>query len=372
MAVVHSVSRTYRYRLYPTKTQKIELNRQLSAACQLYNAALEERRYAWKYRHKSISFYDQYAQLKYIRADRTLDIPNFGVAAEVLRRVDRAFVAYFYRIKTNKGKAGYPRFRSRGRYDSITFLKDNKGFKLRNSKHLYAQGIGDIRIKLHRPLEGQIKTVCIKRKADRWFVNFTVIHLEKLLPESIESVGIDVGLTEFATLSDGTEIANPRFYKNSQRKLRIAQRRIARRKRGSESRHKAVRILQRIHEHIHNQRSDFQHKISREIVNQYGTIAVEDLNIKGLAASMLSKSVHDAAWGSFLFKLNYKAEDAGRLFVRVDPRGTSQKCSSCRANVSKSLSDRQHICPNCGLNIGRDLNAARNILRLGMSLAELT
>jgi putative transposase len=187
------------------------------------------------------------------------------------------------------------------------------------------------------------------------------------LPGTEACTGIDVGLTAFATLADGTEVANPRYYKRAQAKLRLAQRRVARRKRGGKNRRKAVALLQKAHAKVKNQRTDFQHKVARTLVNTYGLIAVEDLNIKGLASGMLAKSVNDAGWSSFIDKLSYKAAEAGRQVVKVDARGTSQTCL-CGAAVRKTLAQRWHQCPDCGLSAARDHVSAQLILRLGLSL----
>ena len=358
--------KTFRYRLYPTREQADALNHQIDEACRLYNAALQERRDAWRTARKSLGYYEQANQLRDIRADGSTDLANFSCCQDVLRRLDKAFAGFFRRHKAGQ-KAGYPRFRSRHRYDSITFPSYGDGCRLLEHRRLRVQGVGEVAVRLHRPLDGRVKTVSVKREAGQWFVLFSVECDTAPLPESAESVGIDVGLTTFATLSDGTEIQNPRFFREGQRRLRVAQRRVARRKKGSHSRRKAVRLLQRAHVHIRNQRQDFAHKAARSIADRYGLIAVEDLNIKGLAGSMLAKSVHDAAWGMFLSHLSDKAECAGRTFVRVDPRNTTQACSGCGSIVPKALSQRQHCCPDCGLSMGRDLNAAKNILRLGCS-----
>ena len=184
-------------------------------------------------------------------------------------------------------------------------------------------------------------------------------------------VGLDVGLLSFATLSDGTTLDNPRHYRKAQAKLRRAQRRVACRKRGSHNRWKAVVLLQKAHAHGQNQRADFHHKMTRTLLNTYGVIAVEDLNIKGLASGMLAKSVHDAGWSAFIRKLAYKAGEAGRKLVHVDPRGTSQTCL-CGAPVPKPLSQRWHQCDACGLSTARDHVSAQLILGLGLSLLGLT
>ncbi|MFP5503913.1 MAG: RNA-guided endonuclease InsQ/TnpB family protein, partial [Candidatus Sericytochromatia bacterium] len=220
--------------------------------------------------------------------------------------------------------------------------------------------------------EGRIKTVTIKREAGKWYVCFSVeVATEPLKPSAL-AIGLDVGLESFAVLSDGTVIANPCQYRHAQAALRRAQRRVARRKKGGGGRKKAVRELQAAHAHVRNQRLDFQHKLARWLVNSFGLIAVEDLNIKGLAGGMLAKAVHDAGWSGFFQRLAYKAESAGRLLVHVDPRGTSQRCSGCGAEVRKELKDRWHECLLCGLSVSRDLNSAREILRLGRSLVAST
>ena len=236
---------------------------------------------------------------------------------------------------------------------------------------LRLQGIGLVKIKLHRPVDGKIKTVTVKREAGRWHVCFVVECEEKPLPPCAASVGVDVGLLSFATLSDGTEIDNPRHFKEAQAKLRRAQRKVSRRKRGSARRHKAVVMLQRLHAHVRTQRADFHHKAARTLVNNFGLIAVEDLNVKGLASGMLAKSVTDAGWSSFIAKLTSKAEEAARVVVKVDPRGTSQRCV-CGADVPKTLSQRRHECSECGLSVGRDHASAMEILRRGLRLQAST
>jgi len=332
---------------------------------------LQERRDAWKMAGKSVSYYDQANQLKEIRAEGLTGLANFSCCQDVLRRLDKAFKAFFGRIK--KGlKAGYPRFKPHQRFDSITFPSYGDGIRLLDSGKLRVQGVGCLKVKLHRPVAGTIKTVSLKREAGKWYACFSVeVATEPLLPSDL-AVGIDVGLESFAVLSDGTVIANPRHYRRAQAALRRAQRKVARRKKGGSGRRKAVRVLQSAHVHVRNQRLDFQHKLTRSLVSRHGMIAIEDLNIKGLAGSMLAKSVHDAGWSGFFQKLAYKAESAGRLLVQVDPRGTSQRCSECGCEVRKELKDRWHTCSACSLSVSRDLNSAWEILRLGLSLVAST
>lgn len=362
--------KSFKYRLYPTKKQADFLDGQLAEACRLYNGALQERRDAYRLAGRSLNYYDQANQLKEIRAAGDLQLENFSCSQDVLRRVDKTFQAFFRRVK--KGvRAGFPRFKARSRFDSITFPSYGDGCRLLDNGKLKVQGAGQIKVKLHRPVTGTIKTVTVKREVGKWFACFSVECEAEPLPASAETVGLDVGLAAFVTLSDSTEVENPRHYRTAQAKLRRAQRKVARRKRGSHRRRKAVVLLQKAHAHVRNQRANFHHQLSRTLVNQYGVIAVEDLNVKGLAGGMLAKSVADAGWSAFINKLAYKAEEAGRVLVKVDPRGTSQTCL-CGARVPKTLSQRWHECESCGLSAPRDHVSAQLILRLGLSLCAVT
>jgi len=356
--------KAFKFRLYPTKSQAETLECQLALCAELYNAALQERRDAWKLNRVSVSFYDQSKQLPEIKKLRPdLAGVNSNAVEDVLKRVDKAFKAFFRRVKRGE-QPGYPRFKSFRRYDSLTFRQIGHAL---TERHLRISKVGQVRIKLHRPVEGEIKELHIKREAGRWFAVFVCECEPKTLPACDARVGVDVGLSAFATLDDGTEIENPRHYRAAQKRFRRAQRRVARRKKGSNRRRKAVQLLQRAHAHVRNQRADFHHNLSRWLVNNHGLIAVEDLNIKGLARTMLAKSVTDAAWGQFLNFIAYKAESAGRVLVRVNPNGTSQTCT-CGAEVRKTLSDRWHDCQSCGLSLPRDHVSALVILSRAVRL----
>ena len=352
--------KTFKYRLFTTHLQEVALDAQLGEACRLYNAALQERRDAYKACRKSLNYYDQASQLKDIRAAKNSSLANYSCSQDVLRRVDKAFKAFFRRVKLGQNP-GYPRFKSHRRFDSITFPSYGDGIRL-NGEALRVQGIGCIKVKLHRPLIGNVKTATLKRECEKWFVCFSVEYQAQLLPPLSNEIGIDVGLTDFATLSNGKSIPNPRFYKLAEPKLRRAQRKVARRKKGSNRRRKAVALLQKVHARIKNQRNEFQHKFSFWLVRNFGTIAIENLNVKGLASGMLAKSVHDVAWAAFFSKLAYKAENAGRRLVAVNPSGTSQTCL-CGEKVWKTLSDREHVCTVCGLIAPRDVVSAQVILQ---------
>ena len=363
--------RTFKYRAYPTRRQAEALHSQVNEACRLYNAALDERRSAWRMNGISLGYYEQANQLKEVRAAGDVGVTNFSACQDVLRRVHKTFAAFFRRVKAGDKQPGYPRFRSRLRYDSLTWPAWGDGCALRPTGRLYLQGVGDLKIKWHRPLpaDATIKTVTAKREAGRWYVCFSVEMPEpEPLPASDLAVGIDVGLTTFAVVSNGAEIGNPRHFRLAERRLRLAQRKLARRKKRSRRRLKARQESARVHVHVANQRRDFHHKSALALVRDYGLIAVEDLNVKGLAGSMLAKSVHDAGWSQFVSILSCKAEEAGRTLVKVNPGGTTQRCSACGEHVPKTLAQRVHDCPACGLVLGRDLNAAVNVLHLAQGL----
>lgn len=227
--------------------------------------------------------------------------------------------------------------------------------------------IGNLKIKLHRPIAGEVKTLTIKRENGKWYAFFCCMVVPEPLPESSHAVGIDIGLESFAVTSDGEIIANPRWFRAAQKVLRRQQRHASRCVKGSSGWRTACKLVAKLHRYVFHQRNDFQHKLSRELVNHYGFIAVEDLHVKGLAGGMLAKSVQDAAWSSFIAKLSYKAESADRLLVKVDARRTSQQCP-CGAPVPKKLWDRKHHCTVCGLNTTRDHASALEILRRGLCL----
>jgi putative transposase len=359
--------KTYKFRLYPTRLQVETLNGELAAAQRLYNAALEQRRIAWKRCGRSLAYLDQAGDLKDLRTSGAQTPANYSACQDVLRRLDKAFRAFFRRLKGG-GKPGFPRFKSRERYDSLTFPAYGDGCRIRENGKLYLQGAGEIRVKWHRQVKGKIKTVTVRRRGGRWHVCFSVEYEADPLPVVEDEVGIDMGLEHFAALSNGDLIANPRWYKRAQKRLRRAQRKVARRVKGSNGRRKAVRELQRVHEHVANQRADFAHKLSRRIVGDYQLIAVEKLNIGGMSRGMLAKQVHDAGWRFFLRALTVKAAEAGRQVVEVNPAGTSQYCL-CGCEVRKTLAVRVHRCPECGLVAPRDVVSAQLILRLGRSLA---
>jgi putative transposase len=319
----------------------------------------------------TITYPQQSQQLRHIRAAGDLSLVNYKTCQDVLRRVDTTFQAFFRRIKSGK-KAGYPRFKSQSRFHSYTFPVYGNGCKLRENNKLYIMGIGELKIKLHRGIASEIRTVTLTKQCGKWYACFSAIVPDPLpLPATGNVTGIDVGLASFVVLSDGTTIKNPRYYQTAQAKFRRVQRRVCRRKKTSNRRRKVAQQLRRIHQHVRNQRRDFHHQVARQLINQYDLIACEKLNITGLVRSRVAKLIADVGWGRFLTLLSDKAAEAGREIVKVNPQGTSQRCI-CGASVPKTWRERWHYCSSCQLSVPRDHAAAMEILRLGLSRREQT
>jgi putative transposase len=365
--------KAFKYRAYPTRAQQAAMATMCETHRHLYNRALAERKDAWEAEQRTVRYGEQSGHLKHERQSNPfLAKTNFSSCQATLRRLERAFVAFFRRLRAGE-QPGYPRFRGRGRFDSVEFPSYGDGCRLRDGRAEF-QHVGPVRLKLHRPLQGTVKTMTFRREADGWYVIFSC-DLGDVQPEPATgpAVGIDLGLSAFLTSSDGEQVAPPKLYRKAQAHLRRAARRVARRKKGSNRRRKAVRALAKAHQHVSNQRKDFHHKTALALVRRYGLIAHEDLNVRGIARTRLAKSTHDAGWAGFLSILAHKAEEAGVALIAVDPRNTSQACSGCGAlpAVPKTLADRVHSC-SCGLILDRDENAARNIKRLGLSLQAVT
>lgn len=359
--------KTFQYRVYPTRQQIPVLEELLETARRLYNAALAERRDIYQTTGQSVNYYAQANQLKTQRqANPYRARLNFSASQDVLRRLDKAFQAFFRRVKAGE-KPGYPRFRGRNRWDSITFPSYGDGCKIRGER-LYLQTVGLLKVKWHRPIGGRIKTVMIRRQADGWYVCFSCDVESQSLPPSDVVVGVDLGVRHFASTSDGEFFAAPQYLRKSERNLKRKQRQIAKSKKGSQRRKKRVRELARLHHHIANQRRDTAHKVARRLINTYGLIAFEDLNTKGLLKNHhLAKSIADAGWHQLVTITTAKAAEAGRQVVLVDARYTSQDCARCGTRVPKPLSERVHRCPACGYTQDRDINAAENILQRALA-----
>ncbi len=374
METAKVIRKSYKFRIYPTKAQVGRLKMTLDLCRELYNAALQERRDAYDLNRISISYFDQSKQLPEIKKIREdLKSVYSQVLCDVLRRCEKAYDGYYRRVKL-KEKAGKPRFKGENRFNSFTYPQNaNSAFFLDNNK-LHLSKIGKVKIKLHRQITGKIKNCTIKRDSTgKWFANFVVECEKELLTKTSKSVGLDVGLTHFATLSNGETISNPRFFKTNEKILAKAQRKLSLQKTGSIEFKKRKKVVARIYAKIRNNRLNFGHQVSRKLVNSYDEIFFEALTIQNLLQnSHLSKAIADAFWCMTIEFTRYKAENAGRLFALVNPKNTSQNCSGCGQFVAKDLSVKIHDCHNCGLKMDRDLNAAKNILTLGLQSLDLS
>lgn len=364
---------TYKYRLFPTNAQRVSLDRVLETCRRVYNDTLAIRKDTYEQAGKSLGLYDTNKLLTQWKAERpALKEVHSQVLQNVQERVDLAFKAFFRRVKAGE-TPGYPRFKGYGRYDSFTFKQS--GFKL-DGDRLTISKVGDVRIKLHRPIRGDIKTLTIQHDSvGNWYACFSCECEAETLPTNHNVVGIDLGLTTFAYFSNGSKIARQRWMKQDDKDIARLQRKKERFAKGSAERRKVVHALCHAYERSANRRNNFAHQESRKLVNEYQFIAFEKLDIQEMQVNgnkTISRGIADVAWGQFVQFTTYKAENAGRGVALVNPRGTTQNCSGCGSSVPKDLSVRIHDCPTCGLKISRDRNAALNILARGLASINAT
>lgn len=358
------ICKSFKFRLRPTKKQVKILQRTLDECRWLYNHLLEQRKLSHEELDLSLSKYQQMMFLPELKGERPgLLTVHSQVLQETVTRLDKAFQNFFRRCKSGE-KPGFPRFRGYDRYNS--FCYNQSGFSL-TEKELKLSKIGSIRVIQHRLIDGKIKTCTIRRESEKWYVCFSCEVEANVLPDAEKSIGIDLGIENFAALSNGQMIENPRFFKSAEKKLAKVQRKLSKCEKGTPERKKQKKIVSKTHERIKNKRSDFCHKASRNIVNTYQYICVEDLNIsKMMQNSSFAKSIADVSWNQFTQFLTYKAEEAGRKLGVVNPAYTSQTCSRCGNREEKALSNRRHCCLICGYSDHRDSNAAKNILAIGL------
>jgi putative transposase len=367
--------------LYPNKAQIKAMEQTLETLRRLYNNALAERKDAWEQEQRNVDCHDQQRSLTINRKTNLfLAVTNCQSCQATLRRLDKAFQSFFRRINAGENP-GYPRFKGANRFNTVEFPQYGSGCKIRDGK-IYFHHIGEVKVKWHRsiPENAAIKTVSFKRETNKWYVIFSC-EVTIPTPESVSDVvtGIDLGLRSFLVTSEGVKVKPPKPYRKAQDKLRRVQRVLARRQNGSNRRRKARANVAKLHQHIANQRRDFHHKLALSLVQQYGTIVHEELHITSFKGNdipkhELAKSTYDAGWAQFMAILSYKAEEAGTRLIAVPAKNTTQICSVCGAepSVPITLKDRVYHCSSCNQKSDRDLNAARNILRLGLSLQALT
>jgi putative transposase len=390
------VKRAYKLRAYPTRPQEGRTVRLLRDHCDLYNAALQERREAWRMQRVSVSYDQQSAQLREIRAAD----PNgqgrhsFTAQQQTLRRLNTVFAAYFQRVrdaekarqrarskgeKPKQRRVGYPRFKPYQRFDQVLFVAGD-GAKWEPTDdgrwaHASFQAVGRVKVRQHRAIVGRVKTLQLKREHRRWYVIVVTDAQVEPLPPTGRAVGVDVGVARFLTTSDGQVVANPRFLDAAQQRIADLQRRTQRARPGSGNRRRIRRQLAREWRKVRNRRRDFHHKTARSLVDSCDALALEALRVDAMTASAsgtveqpginvaaksgLNRSILDAGWAQFTSILTAKAESAGRRVVRVDPSYTSVTCHACGVRCTRPRQDTV-VCPVHGM-LDADLNGARNL-----------
>ena len=359
---------SYKYPIFPNKVTQRKLAENLDTCRWLYNRLLQDLNES-KEKGIKLKPYDTQNLIPLLKPEN----PQLGkVYSKVLQMVNYTLWSNIKGLSASKKrgmKIGHIRFKGYGWYNTLNY--NQSGFKL-DQDHglLHLSKIGDMRVKLYRKIEGCIKAIIIKREGKRWFAIIQADQEPQPLPETMEAIGLDVGLTSFVVDSEGNEIENPRCAEQSADKLAKLQKKLAKAVKGSNNRKSIKGKIAKLHKRINCQRDDFLHKLSRMYVNNFDIICIEDLDVKGLKEkghnNGIHRSIHDASWSKFAFMLSYKAQSAGRKLIKVDPRNTTQKCSSCGSIVKKELSNRMHECPYCGFSCNRDYNASMNILISGM------
>jgi len=400
------VRRAYKFRLRPTAGQHVRLQSCLDDHRELYNAALQERREAYQRTvRRSPGFFGddrakmpvhygtQSAQLRDIRSMRPeMSRWSFSSQQATLRRLDKAFRAFFRRVKAGQ-TPGYPRFKAAHRFDSVEWPSDGDGCRWKSeTSRVYLQGVGDVKVTAHRVVEGRVKTIQVRRQGRKWMLVLSCDDVPaRPLEPTGEAVGVDVGIANFATTSTRHHIANPRHGRKAADKLACAQEVLARKKKGSNNRKAARETVAARHRKIANQRRNFHHNTARNLVERYDVIAVEDLTIANMvrrakprpdpdtpgtfllngqaAKAGLNRSISDAGWAAFVLILRAKAEEAGRTVIGVDPRHTSDRCGRCGHTAKENrVSQAVSRCQACSYTAHADEHAATNILRAGLAL----
>ena len=365
---------TYRYRLLSLKSPHRALDRVCAAQRELYNATLEERIDCYRKTGKTRTYIDQCKALTQCR--RALpdmaEVPA-NLQRWTLKRMDDAFQGFFHRLKARSGKAGFPRFRGKGRWEAFGFAEFS-GIRFDGKRLRFAGMPGGLKIHLHRPLpdEVDVRSCVFRREGRSWSISLNIAVATPQKRAVASAIGVDLGLNVFAYCSDNVFIPNPRIARKAEKELRRRQRALSRCERGSHRRQRVRTRVARLHRKITDSRNTWLHQRSAELVKRTDLIAVEDLNVSNMVRHPnLARSIADASWSRFVSMLDYKVEKTGGHLIRVDPKNTSQNCSGCQELVPKLLAVRTHACPSCGLVIHRDYNASLNILRAGVGAGAL-
>jgi putative transposase len=359
-------TRAYKFRLYPDVKRQSEIDKRLIIAQKLYNKLLEKTIASYKEKRTKVSMSQLNRFLKEIIAEDKSYLQLYSqTRQEIFIRIQKAYKNFFRRLRSKSKKVGFPRFKSKDRYNSLTYPQDNGSFTIEKGR-LRVSRIGTMRIEQHKTIEGTVKTLTIKKEGRDYYAIFTVI--KKVEPPEIKNinpVGIDLGLTNFIALSDGKTIQKPKFFKKKEKRIAKWQKIVARRNKGSKRRDNARSRLQEEWRDVTRQSNDFIHKLSDILVKSgYTSFVVEKLQIQNMTKShRLAQSIQYASWNRFVNFLSYKAESAGMKVTEVNPKDTTKECSSCGNIKDMPLDERIYICDNCGLQMDRDVNAAMNILK---------
>lgn len=358
------INKTYKFRLFPTKEQEVHLNQHFGHSRWVYNHFLNERKEQYQADKKSDNYYKQAATLTKLKKEedtKWLKEVNSQTLQFALRSLDTAFLNFF------RGNAQFPKFKSRKHKNTFTIPQFGK---LEDGKIIIPKFRDGIKVKLHREVKGEIGKMSItKTPTGKYYVSIFTEQEADELPKTNRQVGIDLGLKDFVITSDNNKFKNNRYTKKYTKQLKKAQQHLSRKQNGSNGFEKQKLKVVKIHEKIASCRLDTLHKVSKELVESYDLISVEDLNVKGMIKNhKLSKHIADASWGNFVTLLQYKCNWYGKELVKVNRFYPSSKtCGDCGwINQELKLSDREWTCKSCGVVHDRDVNASRNILKEGL------
>jgi putative transposase len=360
----------FKYRIYPNRQARKIIDETIEHCRILYNRLLEERKLEYAQTRKALSSYDQQLTLN----ERKKHIPEYNsmychILQNVCDRVDKSYKDFFRRVKEKKEKVGFPRFQGMNRYNSFSYKQSGYGYWL-GGNILTLSKIGDIKVKLHRPIEGKMKTCTVIRKNEKYYVCFSCEVEATEIPCTGEIVGIDVGIKSFITCSDGTMIENKKVYQKASKTLKHLQRLVSKKNKRSKRRRAYVKKLAIAHEKVANQRQDLINKAVHHLISNYDVVIHEDLKINGMTKNhKLAGAISDVSWGKLFNSLESAAKQTlTKQVIKINPRNTSKTCSHCgHVKESLKLSERTYKCEACGTVIDRDLNAAINIKVAGIA-----
>lgn len=362
---------TYKFRLYPNDQQKDTISNWLSVCCKVYNRCLQTRKEAWENEKENVTNYDCHKLLTGWKKEFGWSHIYAHCLIDACDRLDRAYKSFFRRCKSGE-TPGFPKFKSWRYYDSFTYKNKNAAIKLK-TKSIHFPKIGEIKAKLHRQIQGNIKTTTVKRdKVGKYWVTIVTDFISPAAPTPPYAVGIDLGIVNFATLSDGTVIKNPRTLNQHLTRLRKCHAKLEKTKKGSREREKVKRSLNRIYGKITNVRNDFLQKLTSKLSESYSLIAIEDLNIKKMVEESnktgLNRAISDVSWGKFILLLEQKCLKTGCTLIKVDPAYTSQTCSQCGyCNADNRITQSDFECLSCDFEENADYNASINILNKALN-----